>query len=404
MLRKCSRTLFLLLVVLVPVFLLGTGSGRADEGDNGGAVRLLMTIPIPGTPMTAFDISWVDSDSELYYLADRSNAAIDVIDAKKGTFVRQIHGNPGPFKGFTGNNDTSGPNGVVVSGRWLFVTDAPSRVVTIDLTTDKIVSDVSTGGAPGLRADELAYDSKDGLLLVVNNADSPPFASLITVDKGNGHLTADPKPCGTPPCRITFTTATNGAEQPVWDRGTGRFYMSIPEVGGVVSNGAVARINPNGALETLFPVQFCQPAGLTIGPREDLLLGCSVVFDTAGVPWTAADTKTAAPIQIIMDAKTGAIDKRVAGVGGSDEVWFNPGNGRYYTGSRNNPTGPVLGVIDAKSQTLIQVIPTVNKAPGSAHSVAVNPHNDLAFVPLPANNVFPSCLNGCVAVFGTPEE
>jgi hypothetical protein len=64
----------------------------------------------------------------------------------------------------------------------------------------------------------------------------------------------------------------------------------------------------------------------------------------------------------------------------------------------------VLGVIDAKSQTLIQVIPTVNKAPGSAHSVAVNPHNDLAFVPLPANNVFPSCLNGCVAVFGTPEE
>jgi hypothetical protein len=354
--------------------------------------------------MRAFDISWVDSDSELYYLADRSNAAIDVIDAKKATFVRQIHGNPGPFKGFTGNNDTSGPNGVVVSGRWLFVTDAPSRVVTIDLTTDKIVSDVSTGGAAGLRADELAYDSKDGLLLVVNNADSPPFASLIRVDKGNGLLTADPKPCGTPPCRITFTTATNGAEQPVWDRGTGRFYMSIPEVGGVVSNGAVARINPNGALETLFPVQFCQPAGLTIGPREDLLLGCSVVFDTAGVPWTAADTKTAAPIQIIMDAKTGAIDKRVAGVGGSDEVWFNPGNGRYYTGSRNNPTGPVLGVIDAKSQTLIQVIPTVNKAPGSAHSVAVNPHNDLAFVPLPANNVFPSCLNGCVAVFGTPEE
>jgi hypothetical protein len=64
----------------------------------------------------------------------------------------------------------------------------------------------------------------------------------------------------------------------------------------------------------------------------------------------------------------------------------------------------VLGIIDAKTQTLEQVIPTVNQAPGSAHSVAVNPHNNHALVPLPANNVFPACLNGCIAVFGTPTE
>ena len=370
------------------------GPALADNDDHkGGAVRLLGTIPIPGAAMKAFDISWIDADTQTYYLADRSNAAIDVIDAKHHTFLRQI---PGGFTGFTGNNDTSGPNGVVVSGRWLFVTDAPSRVVSIDLNTGLVVSTVSTGGAAGLRADELAYDPKGGRLLVVNNADSPPFATLITVNKANGHLTLG--------ARITFTTATNGAEQPVWDPDSGRFYISIPQVGANAADGAVGRINPNGTLEKLFPVKFCQPAGLTLGPKQDLLLGCSVVFDTAGVPWTLAGATTAAPIQVVMDLKTGAIDRQVAGVGGSDEVWFNPGDGQYYTASRNNPTGPVLGVIDAKSQTLIQIVPTVNKAPGSAHSVAVNPHNNHAFVPLPANNVFPNCLNGCVAVFGRPDH
>ena len=34
--------------------------------------------------------------------------------------------------------------------------------------------------------------------------------------------------------------------------------------------------------------------------------------------------------------------------------------------------------------------------------LAVNTHNNHAFVPLPANNVFADCLNGCIGVFGTP--
>jgi hypothetical protein len=128
---------------------------------------------------------------------------------------------------------------------------------------------------------------------VVNNADDPPFATLIEVDTNNGHLALGTK--------ITFSTATNGAEQPVWDRGTGKFYQSIPQVGGDVADGAFARINPHtGAVEKMFPVKYCQPAGLT----------------------------------------------------------------------------------------------------GSSHSVAVNPHNNQAFVPLPANNVFPNRLNGCIGYSG----
>ena len=363
-----------------------------DNRDN-GPVRLLATVPVPGAAkMISFDISWVDADTQLYYLADRSNAAVDVVNAKTGTFVRMIHGG---FSGFHGSNDTAGPNGVVVSGHWLFVTDAPSRVVSIDLRNDTIASEVNTGGAAGLRADELAYDAEDSLILAVNNADSPPFATLIKVDRNSGALTIQK--------RITFTNATNGAEQPQWNPGNGRFYLSIPQVGPNEKDGAVAKINPNGTVEAMFPVEFCQPAGLTIGPKQDLLLGCSEVFDTAGNAWTRDATATApaaAPVSVIMDARNGSIDRQVPGVSGSDEVWFNPGDGDYYLAARANAVGPTLGIIDAKKQTLEQLLPTVNQAPGSAHSVAVNARNNHALVPLPANNVVAGCLNGCIAIFG----
>src|SRR5262249_43214650 len=160
-------------------------------------------------------------------------------------------------------------NGVVAAFPWLFVTDAKSRVVTIDLRTDDTVSDVSTNGADDFRADELAYDPKDGVLLVINNADTPPFGTLISVDKTNGHLTV-----GT---RITFDAAHGvdaraGAEQPVWNPGTGKFYLSIPQIGPNQKDGGVLRIDPKtGAVETTFPVQFCGPAGLTVGPKNDML-------------------------------------------------------------------------------------------------------------------------------------
>jgi hypothetical protein len=162
-------------------------------------------------------------------------------------------------------------------------------------------------------------------------------------------------------------------------------------------------------VDTVYPVSHCQPAGLTLGPRQDLLIGCGVVFDTAGKVWDAAGKTTAAPISVIMDATDGSIDMNVAGVSGSDEVWYNAGNGRYYLAARNNYGGPVLGVIDARSKTLVQLVPTVNTAgkpniipAGTAHSVAVNSRNNQVFVPLAANNVFPDCLNGCVAVYAAP--
>jgi hypothetical protein len=400
------------------------------DGGKEGAVRLLTTVPIPGTKanttggkMYVFDISFVDQTTQTYYLADRSNAVVDVVNAKTNQLISQINAKPA-FKGFTGSTATSGPNGVVAAFPWLFVTDANSRVVTINLSNGNTVGDVSTGGTTGLRADELAYDPMHGLLLVVNNADTPPFATLISVNKTSGALAVIK--------RITFdkihtgVDATNGAEQPVWDPVTGKFYLSIPQIGPKAKDGAVVRISTAGTVEVQYPIEFCQPAGLTLGPNVDLLVGCNTVFDTAGNVWDSTKDVTAAPIQVIIDARTGKIDAIVPGVGAGDEVWFNSGDGNYYTASSTSPLRPteviantpltaqgaaVLGVISARDQALKQLVPTFNvpavttgplvHAASTAHSVAANAKNNHVFVPLGANNAFPNCLTGCVAVYGT---
>jgi hypothetical protein len=428
-----NRTLLCTAVGILAAAMLATGaSSREGERDN-GAVRLLKTVPIPGTPanttagkMYVFDISFVDQTTQTYYLADRSNAVVDVVDARTNQLISQINATPA-FKGFTGSNATSGPDGVVAAFPWLFVTDANSRVVTIDLRNGKTVSDVSTGGAPGLRADELAYDPTDGLLFVVNNADTPPFATLINVNKATGALTVVK--------RVTFDTihtgvnATNGAEQPVWDPVSGKFYLSIPQTGTNVKDGAVVRISTTGTVEAQYPIEFCQPAGLTLGPNVDLLVGCNTLFDSAGNVWDSTKDVTAAPIQVIIDAWTGKIDTIVQGVGVGDEVWFNPGDGNYYTASSTSPLRPtevvgatpltaqgaaILGVIDAREHALKQLVPTFNvpavttgpsaHAASTGHSVAANAGNNHVFVPLGANNVFPDCVTGCIAVFGTADR
>src|SRR5437868_1707342 len=136
----------------------------------------LAKIPIPGKQLRSFDISWVDPLTGHYYLGDRSNAAIDVVDISTNRVVSQITG----FVGFTGSNDTSGPDGVVVTaeGRELWAGDGDSTVKVVDLAAGKIVASISTGGKK--RGDELAYDPKDQLILIANNADDPAFATFVS--------------------------------------------------------------------------------------------------------------------------------------------------------------------------------------------------------------------------------
>jgi DNA-binding beta-propeller fold protein YncE len=333
------------LVVAAALALTGSSGTPAFADNTAATYHQTALITIPGKPLTSFDISFVERSSQTYYLADRSNAAIDIVDASTNTYVTRVTG----FVGFTGNNDTSGPNGVLVvhdrDEAW--AGDGNSTVKVIDLRTNTIVSTISTGGTA--RADELAYDQRDKLVLIANDADGPPFATLIDTQSR------------TVVARIDFADATDGLEQPVWDPETQLFYLSVPATV-ADPGGAVAVIDPRTRSRVgRFPVQNCGPAGLALGPKQQLLLGC-------GDP-TAVQ---------IMDARTGTVVATIPQVSGADEVWYNPGDKHWYVAARDNPTGPVLGIIDAMTDTWIQNVTTGPRA----HSVAANPINDEIFVPL----------------------
>jgi hypothetical protein len=419
------------------LLLAATGASAASAESN-GPVTLQFTIPVPPVAtnatdgMYAFDISWVDQTTQTYYLGDRSNAAVDVVNAKTGTFVKHITATPafaGVKLGSTGavDNSISGPNGVVTgvvaAQDCLFAGDGPSRVVSFSLPSGSQVTSISTGGT--MRADEMSFDPTDRLLAVANNADTPPFVTLLNVSSKCA-LTINSK---IPLNAANGVDATNGAEQSVWDPVTERFYMSIPQVGPDLLSGGIARINPLTAkVEAVLFVPFCQPAGLALGPNQTFLAGCSVVFDTTGIAWTGSSANSALPVQVIID--TNGAFTFVQGIGSSDEVAYNSGDNHWYTGTSNSPysahpvagtTGAtsttdqgaaILGVIDGTSQSLDQIVPTFNvpgvkpflgPAPGhpsgSSHSVAVNATNNWVFVPHPANNAVLGCLTGCIAVF-----
>ena len=79
----------------------------SSAGDALGPYTQIATIPNAG--LASFDISWVDSESGRYYVADRSAGGVDVIDADSDTFVPTV-------TGFVGNvgSGVSSPNGVLV--------------------------------------------------------------------------------------------------------------------------------------------------------------------------------------------------------------------------------------------------------------------------------------------------
>jgi hypothetical protein len=106
-----NRTLLCAAIGILAAGMLATNAFSLEGTD--GAVRLLTTVPIPGTAkntssgkMYVFDISFVDQATQTYYLADRSNAVVDVVDARTNKLISQLSAKPA-FKGFSGNNATS---------------------------------------------------------------------------------------------------------------------------------------------------------------------------------------------------------------------------------------------------------------------------------------------------------
>src|SRR5713101_5466257 len=204
------------------------GPGAPDNTQT----KCVTAIHVTGNPLTSFDISFVNPHRAEYYLADRSNAGITIIDTQHLKFKRTIGGFVGIKLNKTGtavDNNHSGPDGVVSHGRWLYAGDGDSTLKVIDLeapTASALKQTLSTGGTT--RVDEMDVTSDGTLLLAANNAEDPPFATLFAAN-GDAHvsdvvkiikITVDPA--------IMPAGAGLSIEQPAWDPKTKRFYTSLP--------------------------------------------------------------------------------------------------------------------------------------------------------------------------------
>src|SRR6516165_328797 len=282
-------------------------------------VTSVINLP-DGQKLGAFDISFVDPANGVYLLADRTNAAINVIDTSTNDVINQFK--PG-FVGATGNNDTSGPDGVLVAnGTQVWVGDGMSRVWVLDVTSGAVIKGpistaLSSTTPDPTRADELCHDDNNQIILVANDASDPhPFVTFISSTSFGvlGHIVMDGND-GRP-------NATGGIEQCQWSPKTGKFYLNVPNPtvgpqglpGPNTDNGVVLQIDPVfEVIERTFSLagSGCGGnAGMALGPFPQALLGCT----------------NAGPNSVVINLNSGAIIGTLGGEAGADEVWFNPGD------------------------------------------------------------------------------
>jgi hypothetical protein len=137
----------------------------------------------PGGAFSSFDISFADPVTGNIFIADQSNASVDIFSGSSLTFL-------GRATGFTGQdprgNQFSGADGVltVTSGgvTTLYAGDGNSTLRVYDATNPAaptlVGTPISTNGA--FRLDEMAYSPLSQQVLAANNAEAPAYAILFS--------------------------------------------------------------------------------------------------------------------------------------------------------------------------------------------------------------------------------
>jgi hypothetical protein len=276
-----------------------------------------------------------------------------------------------------------------------------NSVKVIDKTSNTVIKNIVVSDS-GLRADEGCFDPDHNIYMISSPEESPPFATFIST----ASLTVIGK--------VMFPNAT-GLEACDYNHATQTFLVN--------NDGTVDAANPHGEVDVIpagavtagtaaapitiadvrtipgfkaFAEGNCDPAGLTLGPGNDMAINCRPV--TVGSPLNV----------LIMDRTNGTILATV-NAGGGDQIFYDPVTNAYFSGaSRWNDTGktindggtcstalpckPVLQIIDAVSRTLAATLPAGN----NAHSVAVDGVTRKAFMPFSSATAPAGCAE-CAA-------
>src|SRR5262245_3090917 len=271
------------LIVPTPEALLAVPPGAANFQPNGA--------------FTSFDISFADPVTGNIFIADRSNAGVNIYSGSSLTFLGRAEG----FTGQTGNNDTSGADGVLTVTSngitTLYAGDGRSTLRVYNATNPAapvFQQSISTGGTT--RVDEMAYSPLTQQVLAANNAETPAFGNLFSTNNGHPQVHL----IGAPPANQIIVPASlggfpdGGLEQPAWNPqttigGGPSFWISVPKLsGGTDPNnpnpnnpGGIAQISTTG--QVLRTIDFtnlpglssggCSPAGLAVSASGNMLVG-----------------------------------------------------------------------------------------------------------------------------------
>lgn len=266
------------------------------------------------------------------------------------------------------SSEVSGQNGMVVlpDRNELYSGDGNSVLHVISLENYTIVANVSTGGQK--RADEMAYSQKDGLVMVTNPAETPPYVTLINV--------ANRTVAG----KITFPDAAD-LEQPAYNPTDGLFYVSVPS-SNALPGGAIATVNAsNMSVANTFALPPCNPAGIAFGPQDNIFVGCSQ---------DQINTYNYAASFVV--STNGSLIANISNISGIDQVAYDSVASLWYAstyqmtsdGRSDGSPAPVVGVVNASTNTLVQTIVTDNV---TAHSVTYDVNSGAMIVPVKAKGI-----------------
>ena len=365
--------------------------GNSSKKDEVFKVTTVIQVPAAASNKAgtffSFDISWFDPKLNKFFLTDRNNLAIDVVDAKNPAGITQF---PNPnFHGVDPRgNDFSGPDGVLTANNSteLWVGDSPGRVWVMEAKTGAIktpaqmnnqANPISVGGEG--RADELCYDPKDNIILIAS-----PHDGFVTSISATTYKVLN---------RLDIKTGS-GIEQCAWNPKDGNFYQNVPN--DPDPGDQVWVINPTTEAvvrKITIDIKDCSGVrGNAFGLDNQLLIGCS----TPSPPNPPNQRNS-----IVIDATSGTtakVLKVLENLGGADEVWFNPDDNHYVIPSCNTPCRTVgangteqLGIVDSAkllldaSVTVAEQNSATTPAPGNPrtiHSAAAG--GNLIFLPIPA--------------------
>jgi hypothetical protein len=212
---------------------------------------------------------------------------------------------------------------------------------------------------------------------------------IIDIATGNYDPSCNPTVSGAP-CTGAIGPAGLGA--PGYNPNTGHFLLPNSNSTTVLNVGSIDEIdprpgNPNGPVViNSVPLQDCMPTSIVQGPGDNFLVGCA---DHDGEAFPANE--------IVINGTTLATVATITNVGGVDEIWYNPGDNKYYLAARDMLPGPVMGVIDAATNQWLANLP-VNT---NAHSIAVDPNTNHVFMPQQAGAICGTQAGaGCIDVIG----